>query len=258
MYHYLDYAQEENVGIIKLSRPPVNALCNDMVEELDRVIKAIEKDDSIRVLIIIGSGEKAFMAGADIGELDKRNFKTARNQTKLRQEMMSRIADMSIPTIAAVNGFALGAGLELALACSIRIAAENAKFGAPEVGLGIIPGDGATQRLPRCIGLSRAMYMILTGDTISADEALSCGLIVRKVPQTELFACAREIAGKILVKGPLAIQYAKEAVNRSFDTALPVGLVLESYLHALSCASEDKHEGVLAFNEKRKPQFKGK
>lgn len=258
MYQYLELKTEGAVGFLTLKRPPVNALSNDMVEELDRAVDSVAADQSIRVLVITGDGEKAFMAGADITELAKRDFVAGRQQTKRRQEVYNKIADLDIPTIAAINGFALGAGLELALACSIRVAADNAKFGAPEVSLGIIPGDGATQRLPRCIGLSRAMYMILTGEAINSDKALDYGLIIHKVPPSELMPCARGIAEKILEKAPLAIQFAKEALNRSFDVALPVGMAFESYLHALACASEDKQEGVRAFQEKRKPQFRGR
>jgi enoyl-CoA hydratase len=258
MYNYLNYQKENEIGILTLNRPPVNALCNDMVEELDRITKEIEDDHDIRALIITGAGDKAFMAGADIKELKDRSFILGRYQTKKRQEVFNRIADCHVPTIAAINGFALGAGFELALSCSIRIGSDDSKYGSPEVNLGIIPGDGATQRLPKMVGLSRAMYMILTGDVINADEALNYGLIIRKVPSSELLSCAKEFAEKITSKAPLAIQYAKEAVNRSLDVSLSVGLVLESYLHALSCASEDKNEGVNAFIEKRKPSYQGK
>lgn len=258
MYNYIDYQKEKNIGIVTINRPPVNALCNDMVEELDKIVREIEEANEIKALIIIGAGEKAFMAGADIKELKDRNFILGRYQTKRRQEVFNRIADSHIPVIAAINGFALGAGLELALSCSIRIGSDNSKYGSPEVNLGIIPGDGATQRLPRMIGLSRAMYMVLTGEPIDAEDALNYGLIIKKVPSSELLSCAKDIAEKIASKGPLAIQYAKDAVNRSYDMSLPVGLVLESYLHALSCASEDKSEGVNAFIEKRKPSYQGK
>lgn len=259
MYKHINFEKKKNIGLLTLNRPEArNALCNDMVEELDDLIKSIEIDDTVKVLIITGAGEKAFMAGADIKELDKRNFINGRMQTKRRQEVFNKISELSIPSIAAINGYALGAGLELALSCSIRIASDKAKFGSPEVNLGIIPGDGATQRLSRIIGLGRAMNMILTGDIIDVEKAYQYGLVTRVSSDSQLLIEATEIADKLMKKAPLAIQYAKEAVNKSLDVPLAVGLVLESYLHALVCASEDKKEGVDAFLNKRKPNFKGR
>lgn len=257
MFNYLKYEKKGPVGVITLDRPPVNALCNEMVLEIDEVFNLLTKDEEIRAVIITGAGEKAFMAGADIKELEERDFILGRRQTRERQAVFNRISEADVPVIAAVNGYALGAGMELALACTIRIASENARFGCPEVNLGIIPGDGATQRLPRMIGQSRAMYMILSGEAIKADQALDWGLIVKKAAIEDLMTCAFDMAATLLTKGPLALQYAKEAVNRAFDISLPVGLGYESHLHALTCASKDKVEGVEAFNNKRKPDFKG-
>jgi enoyl-CoA hydratase len=249
---------ENSIGVLTLNRPEMNALCNDMVEELDHILSVLDQDQGLKALIITGQGEKSFMAGADILELKERDYILGRRQTKQRQEVFNKISNLHAPTIAAINGFALGAGLELALACSIRVSSEKAKFGSPEVNLGIIPGDGATQRLPRIIGQGRAMYMILTGDIISAEEALLYGLISNIYPNEDLLEGAKDIARSITKKAPLAILYAKEAVNSSLDTALPTGLTFESYLHALTCASEDKKEGVNAFLDKRKPNFSGK
>ncbi len=259
MFELLTYTKEGFFGFITINRPKVmNALSNDLVEEFDKAFDLVEEDEELRALIITGAGEKAFMAGADIKELEARDFIQGRKQTRRRQEVFNRLAEMRIPVIAAVNGFALGAGLELAVACTLRVAAEEAKFGSPEVNLGIIPGDGATQRLPRLVGFGRAMELVLTGDFIDAAEAYRIGLVNKVVPQAELMETAQKLAGKIAKKAPLAIQFAKEAVNRSLEVGIYEGLAHESYLHALACATEDKKEGVQAFLEKRKPDFKGK
>lgn len=259
MFTLLKYDPEPPLAVITINRPKVmNALSNDLVEEMAKAFEEVEKNDSIRALIITGEGEKAFMAGADIKELQERDFVLGRKQTRRRQEVFNRLAEMPIPVIAAINGFALGAGLELALACTLRVAVKGAKMGSPEVNLGIIPGDGATQRLPRLVGFGRAMEMILTGGMIDAEEAQRIGLVNRVVNPEELMETAKKLAGKIAAKSPLAIQYAKEAVNRSLEVGLFEGMAHESYLHALACASEDKKEGVAAFLEKRDAQYKGR
>lgn len=259
MFELLTYAKEGPFVYITINRPKVmNALSNALVEEFDKAFDLVEEDEDIRALIITGAGDKAFMAGADIKELEARDFIKGRQQTKHRQEVFNRLAEMKVPVIAAINGFALGAGLELAVACTLRVAADNAKLGSPEVNLGIIPGDGATQRLPRLVGFGRAMELVLTGDFIDAEEAYRIGLVNKVVPAAELMEAAQKMAGKIAKKAPLAIQFAKEAVNRSLEVGIYEGLAHESYLHALACATEDKKEGVQAFLEKRKPDFKGK
>ena len=259
MYSTLLYEKKETIGILTINRPEkMNALSNKLTSELKTVLDTVEQDDTLRVLIFTGAGDKAFVAGADIQELVVRDAQIGRKVSKERQDLFSRIENLRVPVIAAVNGYALGGGLELALACSIRICSDRAKFGAPEVKLGIIPGDGGTQRLPRLVGLGRAMEMILSGDFIDAQEAYRIGLANKVVPHEELMEKTLELADKIASRPPLAVQFAKEAVNRSVGSGSDSGYALESYLHALSCTTEDKKEGVSAFLEKRKGQFKGK
>jgi enoyl-CoA hydratase len=259
MYQFLKLEKEPPLAYITINRPEVmNALSNALTEELGQAFDEVEKDEEIRVLIITGAGEKAFMAGADIKEVQERDFVLGRKQTRRRQEVLNKLAEMPIPVIAAINGFALGAGLEMAIACTLRIASTNAKMGSPEVNLGIIPGDGATQRLPRLVGFGRAMELVLTGGMIDAEEAYRIGLVNKVVPLENLMDEVKKLANLLASKPPLALQYAKEAVNRSMEVGLYEGMAHESYLHALACASEDKKEGVAAFLEKRKAQFKGK
>ncbi|MDH4257579.1 MAG: enoyl-CoA hydratase-related protein [Candidatus Aminicenantes bacterium] len=259
MYKTLIYEKKDDIGILTVNRPDkLNAISNELTSELSSLLDELEKDDKLRVLIITGSGDKAFVAGADIQELVDRDARMGRRVSRERQEIFSRIENLPVPVIAAVNGYALGGGLELALACNVRVCTEKAQFGAPEVKLGIIPGDGGTQRLPRLVGLGRAMEMILTGDFIDAQEAYRIGLVNKVVPPEELMNAAMELAQKIASRPPLAVRYAKEAVNRSQEGDKASGFALESYLHALTCTTEDKKEGVAAFLEKRKGKFKGK
>jgi enoyl-CoA hydratase len=259
MYKTLIYEKKENIGLLTINRPEkMNAISNELTTELKKFLDKVEKDRELRVLVITGAGDKAFVAGADIKELIDRDASQGREVTQERQEIFSRLENLQVPVIAAVNGYALGGGLELALACSIRIASDNAQFGAPEVKLGIIPGDGGTQRLPRLVGLGRAMEMILTGDFIEAQEAYRIGLVNKVVAQEKLMEEAMALAQKIASRPPLAVRYAKEAVNRSQEGDRTSGFALESYLHALTCTTEDKKEGVSAFLEKRKGKFKGK
>lgn len=259
MFELLNYDKQGFLGILTINRPrEMNALSNALVEELDQAMDLVEADQELRVLIITGAGEKAFMAGADIKELQERDFILGRQLTKRRQSVFNKIVELKIPVIAAINGFALGAGLELALACTLRVACEEAFLGAPEVNLAIMPGDGGTQRLPRVIGFGRAMEMVLTAEHVDAKEAYRIGLVNRVVPRAELMDASIKLAQKIASKAPIAIQCAKEAVNRSLEVGLYEGLAHESYLHAYTCATEDKNEGVAAFLEKRKPVFQGK
>jgi len=259
MYETLVFEKKEAIGILTVNRPDkLNALSNLLISELSALLIDIEDDEELRALIVTGAGDKAFVAGADIGELVDRDARMGRRISRERQDVFGRIENLSVPVIAAVNGYALGGGLELALACSIRICSEKAQFGAPEVKLGIIPGDGGTQRLPRLVGKGRAMEMILTGDFIDAQEAYRIGLVNRVVPHGNLLEEAMVLAEKIASRPPLAVMYAKEAVNRSIGGGSESGYALESYLHALTCTTDDKREGVAAFLEKRKGNFEGK
>lgn len=259
MYQTLIYEKKENIGVLTINRPQrMNAISNELTSELKKFLDEIENDDELRVLVITGAGDKAFVAGADINELVDRDALIGRRVSRQRQEIFSRIENLHVPAIAAINGYALGGGLELALACSIRVCSDKAQFGAPEVKLGIIPGDGGTQRLPRLVGLGRAMEMILTGDFIDAEEAYRIGLVNKIVPHEQLMEKAMGLAKKIASRPPLAVRYAKETVNRSLEGSTVSGFALESFLHALSCTTEDKKEGVSAFLEKRKGKFKGR
>ena len=247
------------VATLTVNRPDkMNAVNNATVEEIAGALDQIEKNQDLRVMILTGAGEKSFVAGADIGEVKNRSALTGRADTRRRQEVYTRIENLEIPSIAAINGFALGTGLELAMACSIRIASEKARLGQPEVKLGILPGAGGTQRLPKLVGMGRAMELILTGDPIKPDQALAMGLVNRVVAPDQLMAEARKLADTIAARPKLAIQYAKEAVLRSGEGSLSEGLALESYLHTLACGTSDKQEGIAAFLEKREAKFTGK
>jgi enoyl-CoA hydratase len=259
MFENLLFDMDNGFATLTIHRPDKrNAVDKATVAEIDRVLTEVEKNPDTRVFILTGTGEKAFVAGADIQELAMRDSILGRTESRHRQEVYTRIEQLPIPSIAAINGWALGTGLELAMACTLRVASSTARLGQPEVKLGIIPGAGGTQRLPRLVGMGRAMEMILTGEPVSAESALAMGLVNRVVAPDTLMAEVRQLA-KILASRPkLALQYAKEAVLRSSDGSLAEGLVLESYLHALSCATRDKQEGVAAFLEKRDPQFTGR
>lgn len=248
---------QHGIGGIVVNRPDVrNAMNRRVMEDLRAALDEFREDDGVGIVVLTGAGEKAFVAGADIGELRER---TARDGLAARmQRLYDEIEAYEKPTIAAVNGYALGGGLELAMACDIRIASENARFGLPETALSIIPGAGGTQRLARLVGKGRALEMILTGRAIDAEEAWAIGLVTKVVPQAGLMDAARETAGQILSKGPLAVRLARLAVQTGFETDQRTGLVVERLAQALLYASEDKREGTSAFVEKRKPDFKGR
>lgn len=247
------------IAELTINRPKArNAADNATVEEIDQALARVESDPSVRVLIVTGAGDKAFVAGADLNELKDRDLVTGRLHTRRRQEVLNRLEQLEIPSIAAVNGWAMGFGLELAMACTLRLAAAGAKMGQPEVKLGITPGAGGTQRLVRLVGMGRAMEMILAGEPVDAETAQAIGLVNRVVPLDALMPEARKLAETLAGRPKLALQYCKEAVLRGADSSLAAGLAHESYLHALSCATADKKEGVAAFLEKREARFTGR
>ena len=248
----------ERVAWVTLNRPDkLNALNNDLLKELDQVFLALEEDAEVGVVVVTGSGEKAFVAGADIAELKDLDTATARIQALKGQEVFNRIERMPKPVIAAMNGFALGGGCELALACHVRLASENARFGLPEVSLGIIPGYGGTQRLPRLVGKGVALDLILSGEMVGAADALRMGLVSRVFPLAELKAAAETLAKTILSRGPLALRSALNAVHEGLEMPLGRGLEFEATQFGLLAASTDMKEGMGAFLEKRPAQFKG-
>lgn len=247
-------------GIVLLTidrQEKLNALNPQVTEEIGQALLDVEQDEP-RVIIVTGAGDRAFVAGADISEMSSMEPLEAKRFTEIGHAAMALLDKSPIPTIAAVNGFALGGGCELALACDIRIAAENALFGFPEVGLGILPGMGGTQRLPRLVGPAIAKELIFSARRIDAAEAKDIGLVNRVVPEGEALNAARELAAEIAANGPVAIRHAKTAANRSLDVDLISGLEYEADQFSLLFATEDAREGMGAFMEKRKPQFEGR
>ncbi|MGQ9604258.1 MAG: enoyl-CoA hydratase-related protein [bacterium] len=258
-YENLIVEKKPPIGYITVNRPKVlNALNIKTVLELCDAFKQIKDDDEIRVVILTGSGEKSFVAGADIGEFQKLTPDGAREYAIRGQTLLNLIERLGKPVIAAINGYALGGGCEIAMACTIRVASENAKIGQPEVGLGLIPGYGGTQRLPRLVGKGRAYEMILTGDPVDARQAEQMGLVNRVIAQANLLEECEKIALAIARRAPLAVRYCLEAVDRGLNGSLDDGLALEANLFGLVFGTEDCREGVSAFLEKRKPQFKGR
>jgi len=256
-FKYIIAKIDENIGILTINNPGANTLSTKVVQELDLALNEFENNNQIRVLIITGYGDKFFVAGAEIKEFLNKRAVEGRNLVKNIQMVFNRIENYPKPVIAAINGYCLGGGLELALSCDIRYASENAKLGQPEISLGIIPGGGGTQRLPRLVGKGKAKEMMYTGDYISADEALQIQLVQKTTSLENLMKECKTLARKIAEKSPLIISLLKEVIDKGTDTPLVSGLALEANAFGLCFSSDDKAEGVDAFLEKRKPNFMG-
>jgi enoyl-CoA hydratase len=252
-------ARDGGVATVTINRPKVlNALNTQTLDELRRTILALKHDDEVRAVIVTGAGEKSFIAGADINELSVQTPTGGREHALRGQHVLDLIENMGKPVIAAINGFALGGGCELAMACTIRIAADTARLGQPEINLGIIPGYAGTQRLARLIGRGRALELLLTGEHVTAQEAQRMGLVNRVVAAAELMNEARKLAATLAAKAPVAARYIIDAVNKGLDMPLPAAQIFEATLFGLVASTEDMREGTAAFLEKRAPGFKGK
>jgi enoyl-CoA hydratase len=251
--------REGAVAILTINRPKVlNALNAQTLEELRRAILELKGDDSVRVVVLTGAGEKSFVAGADINELATQTPVSGREHAMSGQHILDLIEHMGKPVIAAINGYALGGGCELAMACTIRIAADTAKLGQPEINLGLIPGYAGTQRLSRIIGRGRALELLLTGDQISAQDAHRLGLVNRVVPAADLMTEAKKLASTLAGKAPIAIRYILESVHQGLEMPFTEAQVFEATLFGLIASTEDMREGTKAFLEKRKAEFKGR
>jgi len=258
-YQTLLFEIRDGIAFITINRPDkLNALNDQVVAELAHAADRVATEDEIKGALLTGSGQKAFVAGADIGDLAKQGPFDGKARALRGQAMLRRFETCGKPVVAAVNGYALGGGCELAMACHVRIASESAKFGQPEVKLGIAPGYGGTQRLPRLVGKGNALHLILTGEMIDAREAHRIGLVTRVVPASELLATAEQTLRGILGMGPLAVRLSLEAVDQGTEMTLDEGLLLEANHFGLLAATEDMKEGLTAFLEKRPPRFRGR
>ncbi len=258
-FENLLYEKRNGIGYVAVNRPEkLNALNRKTMDELHDCFQEIERDDEVRAVILTGAGEKAFVGGADINELAVQTPVEGKELSRRGQKILDLIEQLGKPVIAAVNGYALGGGCELALACTIRIASENARLGQPEVKLGLIPGYAGTQRLPRLVGRGRALEMVLSGEPVSAAEAYRIGLVNQVVPAQDLIATAEKLAQKILANAPLAVKFALEAVNHGLEMTQAEGQFLEANLFGLCCTTADMKEGTRAFLEKRPARFTGK
>jgi enoyl-CoA hydratase len=257
--HILFERTDDAIALLTINRPQkLNALNRAVIEELDQAFREVAESPGIKGLIITGAGEKAFIAGADISEFSATAPVEMRQLSARGQAVFRRLETMGKPSIAAVNGFALGGGLELAMSCTLRIASPNAKLGQPEVKLGLIPGYGGTQRLPRMIGRGKALELLLTGEPVDAAEALRIGLVNQIAPQDELLVQCRALLKKIFENAPLAVALSMEMVDAGLNCSLEEGLRAESLAFGLAAATQDRSEGAAAFLEKRKPVFTGK
>jgi enoyl-CoA hydratase len=258
-YQTLLLETRDGIALLTINRPDkLNALNDTVVSELHQAALALKNDPNVRGVILTGAGAKAFVAGADIGDLAKQGVIDGRRRALNGQGMLRAFETMGKPVLAAVNGFALGGGCELAMACHIRLASENARFGQPEVNLGITPGYGGTQRLPRIVGKGNALYLLLTGEHANAQEALRIGLVSKVVPQDQLMAEAEKLMRTIVSKGPVAVALTIEAVDRGLEASLEDGLRIEADMFALVASTADMKEGLSAFLEKRPAKFEGK
>jgi len=252
------YEKSEGIATITINRPPVNAINEETILEILSELDDAKKDESIRVIVITGAGDRAFSAGADITMWKDVNPLRARELSRLGQRMCDEIEALEKPVIAAINGYALGGGLELAMACDLRIASEKARLGQPEINIGLIPGWGGTQRLPRFVGKGVAKEMIFTGKMIGAKDAEQLNLVNKVAPPDQLKSVVKELATEIMNKSPIALKLAKELINSSLETDLKTGTMREAEVSGIISSTEDYKEGVTAFFEKRKPKFKGK
>ena len=258
-YQLMTFTVTDRIALLTFNRPDkLNALNDAVIDELDTAADEIAARDDVGGAILTGAGTKAFVAGADVGELSTQGPLDAKARALRGQAVLRKLESGGKPIVAAVNGFALGGGCELAMACHLRIASDNAKFGQPEVKLGITPGYGGTQRLPRLVGKGRAIELILTGRVIGADEAERIGLVSRVVPAADLLSEAEKLLRTILSMGPIAVRLALEAIDRGYDTTLDDGLLLEANHFGLLSATEDMREGMKAFLEKREAKFVGR
>ena len=250
---------DQRIATITVDRPEkLNALNPQVIEGLDLAFSSVRSDDEVGGVILTGGGDKAFVAGADIGVLAEMDSLTGVQVSREGQEVFRRIETFPKPVVAAVGGYALGGGCELALACHLRVASETARFGLPEVGLGIIPGYGGTVRLTRLVGLGRALEMVLTGDMVGGEDAARIGLVNKVVPPEELMDASRELLGKILSKGPVAVEMAIKSTYLAVQSTMEDALTFESSLFGLLASTADMREGMGAFLEKRKPDFQGR